>query len=60
MVAEARDVNANNLAGLENCEAFGELYGEAINGYFDNIIRQWEMDVGAANWGFGLSHYHLC
>ena len=55
MVAEARDVNANDndLTSLENCEALGELYGEAINGYFDNIVGEWEVDVGVPPIGVG-------
>lgn len=51
MVAEARDVDAGDLAGLEDGEALGDLDGESVDRDFDGVIGGREVDAGATDRG---------
>lgn len=49
VVAEARDIDAGDLAGLQDSKALGNLDWIAINEDFDSVFRVWEMDPGPAH-----------
>lgn len=62
MVAESRNVDAGDLAGLEHSHALGDFDGVAINEYLDGVIGFGEMNPSAGErgprreiwWGIGL------
>ncbi|PON83182.1 hypothetical protein TorRG33x02_210160 [Trema orientale] len=53
MVAEARDIDAGNLAGLEDSEALGNLDRVAIDEDLDSVFGVGEMDSGTGDRGPG-------
>lgn len=62
MVAESRNVDARNLAGLEHGHAFGDFDGVAIDEDLDGVIGFGEMNPSTGDrgprreiwWGIGL------
>ncbi len=51
MVAEARDVHAGHLAGLEHRHALGNLHRVPVHEDFDRVVRFREVDSGPGHRG---------
>lgn len=47
MVAEPRNVDAGDLAGLENGHSLGDFHGITVDEHLDGIFGVGEMDAGA-------------
>jgi hypothetical protein len=51
VVAEARDVHAGHLAGLEHRHALGNLHRVPVHEDFDRVVRFREVDSGPGHRG---------
>ena len=47
MIAEPRDVDAGDLAGLKNGHSLGDFHGVAVHENLDGVLGGWEVDAGA-------------
>ena len=47
VVAESRDIDAGDFAGLKDCHALWDFHGVPIDEHFDHVFRVREMDSGS-------------
>lgn len=51
MVTESRNVDAGDLAGLEDSKSLGDFDRITINEDFDGVIRVGKMNPSSGEWG---------
>ena len=53
VVAESRDIDAGDFAGLKDRHALWDFHGVPIDEHFDRVFRVGEMDSGSGHRGSG-------